>query len=244
MFPLTRLDITTHAARVAVDTGTRQLPIRHVIGIGRNYRAHAEEQGLDAPERPLVFTKSPASCCLNNDAIVIPSACVDRPQVDYEGELAVIIARPCRDIRAEEALAPDGPVLGFCVANDVSARWWQKQGAGGQFFRGKSFDTFCPLGPHVTPLADIHDPHDLTITTTVNGEQRQHASTSLMMFRIDHLIAELSRGTTLLPGTAILTGTPAGVAMAMDPPAYLEPGDTVSVSITHLGTITNTVAAE
>lgn len=227
-------------AAVLVD-GRDPLPIVQVLGIGRNYAAHADEQGAPRPERPLVFTKNPASVVLDAEPIVIPGACTDREQVDYEGELAVVLGADCRDVSEAEALAPGGPVLGCCVANDVSARWWQKEGAGGQFFRGKSFDTFCPLGPHVTPLADVPDPQALTITTTLSGEVVQHDTTDQMLFPVRTLIAELSRGTTLPAGTVILTGTPSGVGMAREPLRFLRDGDRVTVEIEGLGSLTNPV---
>ena len=141
------------------------------------------------------------------------------------------------------ALGEGGPVLGYTVANDVSARWWQKQGSGGQFFRGKSFDGFCPVGPAVVPRAAVADPGSMTLETSLNGERVQHARTDRMMFGVGALIAELSRGMTLVPGTLILTGTPAGVGMASDPPRFLRPGDEVRVSISGVGEITNRFAA-
>jgi len=218
--------------------GGAPIAIRHIIGIGRNYAAHADEQGADRPERLMLFTKSPASVCLPGEDIVIPTVCQDREQVDYEGELAVIIASPARDVGADEF---ESIVLGYCVANDVSARWWQKQGAGGQFHRGKSFDTFCPLGPGVTPVERIADPQALTIKTTLNGEIVQSAPTSQMMFPVAEIIEQCTRGATLLPGTVILTGTPAGVGMARDPQRFLREGDTVEVTIDGLGSISNRV---
>lgn len=221
--------------------GRGVLPIVQIIGIGRNYAAHADEQGAPRPERPLVFTKNPSSVVLDGDPIVIPDPCAEREQVDYEGELAVVLGADCRDITEDEALAPGGPVLGCCVANDISARWWQKEGAGGQFFRGKSFDTFCPLGPHVTPLADVPEPQALTITTTLSGEVMQHDTTDKMLFPVRRIIAELSRATTLPAGTVILTGTPSGVGMAREPQRYLRDGDRVTVTIEGLGSITNPV---
>lgn len=222
-----------------------QLPIRHIIGVGRNYAEHAKEQGAAVPDAPMIFTKNPASAILSGDDIVIPRICQDREQVDYEGELAVIIGKAARDVSEAEARDPRrGVVLGYCVANDVSARWWQKQGSGGQFCRGKSFDTFCPLGPRVTPAAEVKDPSNLRLTTTLNGETVQSASTGEMMFSPLWLVAELSRGTTLLPGTVILTGTPSGVGMARTPPRYLAPGDAVTVAIEGLGSIMNRVRAE
>lgn len=219
--------------------GAEPLPIRHIIGVGRNYAEHAREQGAKAPDRPMIFTKNPASASLSGDAIVIPDACADREQVDYEGELALVIGRPCRDV--SEADAPRF-ILGYCCANDVSARWWQKEGAGGQFCRGKSFDTFCPLGPRLIPAAEVPDPMALALTTRLNGETVQSAPTGEMMFSPHFLVAELSRGTTLLPGTTILTGTPSGVGMARTPPRYLRAGDVVEIEISGLGILRNPVS--
>ncbi|GAB4555341.1 MAG: hypothetical protein Tsb0013_18080 [Phycisphaerales bacterium] len=219
------------------------LPIVQILGIGRNYAEHADEQGVERPDRPLVFTKNPCSVITDGEPIRIPEACADREQVDYEGELAVVIGVPCRDISESESLSAGGPVLGYCVANDVSARWWQKQGSGGQFYRGKSFDTFCPLGPRVAPLAAVPDPQSLTITTTLSGERVQHDTTAKMIFPVRTLIAELTRGVTLPAGTVILTGTPAGVGMARSPQRFLRDGDSVTVSIDGLGAITNPVRA-
>lgn len=222
--------------------------LRHFIGIGRNYAEHATEQGADIPDRPMIFTKNPSSAILDGEEIVIPRACQDREQVDYEGELAVIIdgrARRVRDVPEKDALDPAaGFILGYCIANDVSARWWQKSGSGGQFCRGKSFDTFCPIGPRVTPIKDVPDPQKLALTTKLNSEVVQSASTSMMIFPVAHLVAECSRGTTLLPGTVILTGTPSGVGMARNPPRYLREGDVVSIEIESLGALTNRVRNE
>ena len=222
------------------------LPLIQVLGIGRNYADHAKEMGGggSAPEAPMVFTKNAAAACLNGDEIVVPAICQDREQVDYEGELAVVIGHgpggtPCRDVARADAL---GHVLGYCCANDVSARWWQKTGSGGQFFRGKSFDTFCPLGPWVVSAAEVGDPGRLSINTRVNGEVRQNSSTAEMIFDVASLICELSRGMTLLPGTVILTGTPSGVGAGRNPPQFLKHGDVVEVSIEMLGTLTNRVA--
>ncbi|MEM1329916.1 MAG: fumarylacetoacetate hydrolase family protein [Planctomycetota bacterium] len=222
---------------VAVERpGAAPLPLRLILGIGRNYSEHAAEQGVDAPDRPMVFTKHPGSAILHGDDIIIPPSCVDPDtggeQVDFEGELAVILAEPCRDVPEEQALSK---VLGYCCANDVSARWWQKKGSGGQFIRGKSFDTFCPMGPRVTPASEVPDPQALRVVTRVSGDVMQDASTGLMMFSVATLIAELSVGTTLPAGTAILTGTPSGVGMARTPPRYLKPGDTVEIEIEGVG---------
>lgn len=221
------------------------LQIRYIMGIGMNYAAHAREQGKGLPERPVLFTKNPAATVLDGDEIVVPKVCQDREQVDFEGELGVLLARPdmkpMRDIPKSEAMSC---VLGYCCANDVSARWWQKEGSGGQFCRGKSFDTFCPLGPTVTPAAQVRDPHALRLQTRVNGKTMQDATTGDMIFDIATLISELSRGTTLLPGTLMLTGTPSGVGMARTPTAFLKNGDQVEIEIESLGTLRNRVRFE
>jgi 2-keto-4-pentenoate hydratase/2-oxohepta-3-ene-1,7-dioic acid hydratase in catechol pathway len=230
------------AAGVAVHTRSGViLPLHHILGIGRNYAEHAREQGAAVPDAPMVFSKNAAAACLDGDAIVIPKVCQDREQVDFEGELAVVIGRRARDVGKEEAL---DCVLGYTCANDVSARWWQKSGSGGQFFRGKSFDTFCPLGPRVVPAAEIADPNALRLITRVNGAAMQEASTGEMMFGVAALIAELSRGMTLLPGTVILTGTPSGVGMARTPPVWLKAGDVVEVEIERIGVLRNRVEME
>ncbi len=227
---------------VAVErAGAEPLLIRHIIGVGRNYAEHAQEMGGDRPERPMLFSKNPLAAALPTEDIVIPKICQDREQVDFEGELAVIIGERCRDVPLASAL---DVVLGYCCANDVSARWWQKEGSGGQFNRGKGFDTFCPTGPHVTPASDVPDPQSLELVTRLNGEEMQRSSTSMMMFPVVTLVAEITRGTTLLPGTVILTGTPAGVGFARKPPRFLKDGDVVEVGISGLGTLTSRVREE
>lgn len=209
-----------------------------IFAIGRNYAEHAAEMGGVALARPLVFMKNPASVVGDGEAIVIPPICREPgPQVDFEGELAVIIGRDCRDVPASKAL---DFVRGYACANDVSARWWQKEGSGGQFCRGKSFDTFCPLG-RVVPAAEIGDPQSLAIRTRLNGTVMQDSNTRLMLFPVATLVAELSRGTTLLAGTVILTGTPAGVGAARKPPVFLRAGDMVEVEIERVGSLSNPV---
>lgn len=214
-----------------------------IIAIGRNYAEHAAEMKGTVSEKPVVFMKNPASVIGDGEAIIIPRIC-DEPagteQVDYEGELAVIVGRDARDVSEKDAM---DFVSGYAIANDVSARWWQKSGSGGQFIRGKSFDTFCPLSPP-TPVSKIPDPQKLRIETRLNGEVMQDASTSSMIFPVRTLIAELSRGLTLLKGTVILTGTPAGVGAARTPPRFLKAGDIVEVSITGLGSLRNPVRHE
>ncbi|MCA9292082.1 MAG: fumarylacetoacetate hydrolase family protein, partial [Phycisphaerales bacterium] len=178
-----------------------------IIAIGRNYADHAAEMGGAPDAHPTVFMKNPASVIGDGEPIILPPICSEPgEQVDFEGELAVIIDRDARDVPASEAMSY---VRGYAVANDVSARWWQKEGSGGQFVRGKSFDTFCPLGPMV-PAARVPDPQALRLTTRVSGELMQDASTRDMIFPVRTLITELSRGLTLMAGTVLLTGTPAG----------------------------------
>ncbi|MEQ8316518.1 MAG: fumarylacetoacetate hydrolase family protein [Phycisphaerales bacterium] len=233
----------------SVLTPAGSLPLRWIACIGRNYGEHAREMASAAAatsasgssEHPTVFAKSPASIILHDDEIALPACCVDEatggPQVDYEGELAVVIGTPARDVSVDEAL---GYVLGYCCANDVSARWWQKHGGGGQFVRGKSFDTFCPLGPSLTPAQGI-DPTNLSLTTRLNGEVVQHASTRDMIYAVPEVVSRLSQGATLPAGTVILTGTPSGVGAARTPPRYLGPGDVVKVEIEGLGVLRNEV---
>jgi len=212
-----------------------------IIAIGRNYSDHAKELGHAVPQRPMVFFKNPAAVIGHEEPIVIPAICREGgPQVDYEGELAVILGRDCRDMPLERALECVG---GYAVANDVSARWWQNEGAGGQFSRGKSFDTFCPLSTAV-PAAAVGDPQKLRIQTFVSGECMQDASTESMIFPVARLIADLSRGMTLLAGTVILTGSPSGVGHARKPPRYLRQGDVVEIRIERVGVLRNPVVEE
>lgn len=228
---------------VSVETGDGLVPLRAILGIGRNYAEHAAEMGGAAPERPMVFMKSPWSLALDGEPIELSAACLDPATgdgaVDFEGELAVVIGRAARDVAECDALLC---VLGYACANDVSARWWQKHGSGGQFCRGKSFDTFCPIGPTLAPPSAVADPQRLRLRTRVNGQTMQDASTAEMIFPVATLISELSRGATLAPGTVILTGTPSGVGAGRTPPVWLKPGDTVEVEIESVGVLRNGVA--
>lgn len=232
---------------VAVELSSGQLlPIRHIIGIGLNYAAHAHEQGKGVPERPVLFTKNPVSAVLTGESIVIPRACQDREQVDFEAELGVIVGtRPngqfVKDVSPDEAMAS---VFGYVCANDVSARWWQKDGSGGQFNRGKSFDTFCPVGPVVVTPEKVVNPQELRIVCRVNGVVMQDSNTSDMIFPVATLISEISRGTTIMPGTLLVTGTPSGVGFARKPQVFLKHGDVVEVEIERLGTLKNRVVEE
>lgn len=210
----------------------------NIFCIGKNYAEHAAEfDGGSAPARPIVFIKPTTTLSHPGKPIRLP-ACSPQPEVDYEGELAVIIGTPGRNIPKARAF---DHVLGYTIGHDVSARWWQKIGGGGQWARGKGFDTFCPLGPALVTADDIPDPQNLTVTTTLNDQVMQQGNTKDMIFPVDELIAFISQDTTLLPGTVILTGTPAGVGAARKPPVFLKPGDTVTIEIEGLGKLTNPV---
>lgn len=211
-----------------------------IIGIGLNYRRHAEETGAAPPPHPVVFMKLPNAVQHPGGPIALPRR-LRSDKVDYEGELAVVIGKTARNVGRERALEY---VLGYTCANDVSARDWQKSGGGGQWCRGKTFDTFCPLGPALVTADELPDPNRLAISTVLNGQVMQDWNTSDMIFDVPALIEFLSGGTTLLPGTVILTGTPHGVGMARKPPVWLRAGDTVSVAIEGIGKLTNPVVTE
>ena len=226
----------------AVPVVTRLAPLRpvNIFCIGLNYRQHALETGAAIPEHPVVFMKPTSTVADPGERITIPACCTRGDEVDYEAELAVVIGKTGRDIPRERAL---DYVLGYTCADDISARKWQKQGGGGQWIRGKSFDTFCPLGPVLVTRDEIPDPQALTLSTTINGERLQNSTTADMIYAVAELIAFLSQDTTLLAGTVILTGTPPGVGMAREPRRFLQPGDEVTVEIEGIGKLTNPVAA-
>ena len=213
---------------------------RCIYCVGLNYREHAAESGVEIPVHPVIFMKAPTAAQDPWSPIVLPRH-LPSEKVDFEGELAVVIGRPCKNVSRGDAL---DHVLGYSCANDVSARDWQKEKGGGQFCRGKTFDTFCPLGPCLVTTDEIKDPNALSLRTTVNDEVMQEASTSDMIFDVPTLIEFLSGSTTLLPGTVILTGTPSGVGSARDPQRFLQAGDTVSVEIEDIGKLTNPVVEE
>jgi 2-keto-4-pentenoate hydratase/2-oxohepta-3-ene-1,7-dioic acid hydratase in catechol pathway len=211
-----------------------------IICIGLNYRKHAEETGAKIPEYPVVFYKGVNTMQHPGEPIYLPEH-LKSNEVDYECELAVVIGRACKNVSREQAL---DYVLGYTCANDVSARDWQKNFGGGQWCRGKSFDTFAPLGPSLVTCDEIPDPSGLRIRTVINGETMQDSNTSDMIFDVPTLIEFLSGSTTLLAGTVILTGTPSGVGMARKPQRWLRAGDNVSVEIEKIGTLTNPVLVE
>lgn len=207
-----------------------------MLAIGLNYLGHILEQAEERPEHPIVFAKYASSITGPTDPIVVDPQLTAR--ADYEAELAVIIGGGGRWLTGEGALAA---VYGYAVANDVSARDWQKREK--QYSRSKSMDTFCPIGPWITTADEVRDPHDLRITCTVNGEVRQDASTSRLLFDIVALIEHISAAITLEPGDVILTGTPDGVGTYREPSVYLAPGDRVRCEIEGLGAIENEVVA-
>lgn len=203
-----------------------------IIAIGLNYMDHCREQNVEPPKAPIIFTKFPSSIIGPGDAIVWDPALTN--QVDFEAELAVVIGRPTRNVTEAEAL---DYVAGYTICHDVSAR--DLQLGDGQWIRGKSLDTFCPLGPYLVTRDEIADPHNLAIRCTVNDRVFQDSTTAEMIFRIPYLIAYCSRAFTLLPGDIISTGTPDGVGLFRSPKIFLKDGDIVTIEIEGLGQLTN-----
>jgi 2-keto-4-pentenoate hydratase/2-oxohepta-3-ene-1,7-dioic acid hydratase in catechol pathway len=222
--------------------GKRLAPVLppNILGVGLNYRSHAAALDRPPPERPMVFMKCTTAVQNPGDFIDIPQA-LPSTEVDFEGELAVVIGRPCRNVSRARAL---DFVLGYTIANDVTARDWQFKLGGGQFCQGKSFDTFCPLGPVLVTADELPDPGRLRLRTLVNGEVRQDTSTADLIFDVPALVAFLSASKLLRPGTVILTGTPCGVGFAAKPPVYLQPGDRVEIEIEGIGSLVNPVRLE
>jgi 2-keto-4-pentenoate hydratase/2-oxohepta-3-ene-1,7-dioic acid hydratase in catechol pathway len=219
--PLDELDLAPPVGRVG-----------KLIAVGKNYLDHAAEEGVAAPVEPVLFTKFPSSMIGHGAAITWRAADVD--QVDWEAELAVVIGRRCRDVAAADAL---DAVLGYTCLNDVSARGIQF--GDGQWVRGKSIDTFCPIGPWLVTADEVPDPQALRIRCIVNGETVQDATTAQMIHGVADLIAFCSRFMTLEPGDVIATGTPAGVGVFRDPPRFLDDGDEVVVEIDGIGRLQN-----
>jgi 2-keto-4-pentenoate hydratase/2-oxohepta-3-ene-1,7-dioic acid hydratase in catechol pathway len=214
------------------------LPIERpgkIICVGLNYRDHAEEQGVPLPEAPLLFAKWQNTLIGPGEAIVIPPLVTE---CDYEAELGVVIGTRARDVSVENAL---DAVAGYICLNDVSAR--NLQFADGQWTRGKSPDTFCPVGPRLVPRDDVADPQNLAIRAILNGDPMQESTTANMVFGVAELIAYITQTVTLEPGDLIATGTPAGVGAFRDPPVFMQPGDEITIEIEGLGALTNPVAA-
>jgi 2-keto-4-pentenoate hydratase/2-oxohepta-3-ene-1,7-dioic acid hydratase in catechol pathway len=211
-----------------------------ILCTGLNYRKHAEETKAPIPEYPVLFMKMPSTLQNPGDPILLPRW-MTSTRVDFECELAVVIGKTCRNVPRAEALKY---VAGYTCANDVSARDWQREGGGSQWCRGKTFDTFCPLGPCLVTADELPNPQTLRISTTVNGEVLQDSNTADMIFDIATLIEFYSGSTTLVPGTVIITGTPSGVGMARTPPRFLQHGDTVTIEIEKIGALINPVQDE
>ena len=211
-----------------------------ILCIGLNYRRHAEEGKQAIPPHPVLFMKTATAAQNPGDPIVLPRK-LRSDKVDYECELAVVIGKRCHNVSRGDALSY---VLGYSCANDVSARDWQKDGGGGQWCRGKTFATFCPLGPCLVTADEIPNPNALQIRTLLNGNTMQDWNTSDMIFDVPTLIEFLSASTILAPGTVILTGTPHGVGAARTPPVFLKPGDEVTIEIEGIGKLTNPVVEE
>ena len=240
-------DAAMAAARAAV-ANARRFPLAQVrleapiarppkiLAVGLNYRAHAQESGMPLPVVPIIFNKQSTSASGPFDVIHRPR---ESTQIDYEGELAVVIGKRCRRVPAARARSV---VAGYAVANDVSVRDWQMRVP--TMTMGKSWDTHCPFGPWITTADEMTDPHNLYLRTWVNGELRQNANTSDLIFNSDQIIEHLSTAFTLEPGDVIVTGTPSGVGLWMDPQGWLKDGDVVKIEIAGLGAIENRVIDE
>ncbi|KAF5296663.1 hypothetical protein FQR65_LT10203 [Abscondita terminalis] len=206
-----------------------------IVCIARNYSGHCDEQNAPKPTEPIFFSKFPSCIVGPYDNIVIPPV---TNSVDWEVELAVIIGQTAKAIRPDQA---HKHIFGYTVAQDISARDWQKERNGGQFLLGKSMDTFCPLGPAVVTYDQIGDVNNLNLKASVNGVLKQNGNTSELIFNINFIVSYLSQIFTLCPGDVVLTGTPAGVGMHRSPPQYLKPGDVLESEIEHIGKMRNNV---
>ena len=210
-------------------------PRKNIVCMGRNYAEHAKESGNAPPEVPVFFTKPPTAV-VGHDAPVTHHAVTE--QLDYEVELVAVIGRRARSVAPAKALEY---VFGYTVMNDVTARDLQRRHQ--QWFKGKSLDTFAPLGPWIVHRSAIPDPQRLRLSMRINGEVRQDSTTASMVFTVAQLISVLSMGMTLEPGDLLATGTPAGVAMGMNPPKWLQPGDVMEAEVEGIGLLRNRVVA-
>lgn len=237
------LDNVKEESYLPLDSFTLLAPIpvprKNIFCVGKNYADHAIEMGskADIPEHPILFSKAPTSV-IGFGAEVLNHREVTN-ELDYEGELAVIIGKKGKGISREEAL---DYVFGFTILNDVTARDLQQQHK--QYLLGKSLDTSCPMGPWIVPASEIGNPNQLAIETKVNGEVRQSSNTKHFIFPVEEIIYILSKGMTLEPGDIIATGTPAGVGKGFKPPRLLNPGDEITITIEKIGTLTNTISRD
>ena len=221
--------------------------IANIYCIGLNYKKHADEAKMDYPANPVIFMKPTSTLCNPNESILIPNCC-DKTEVDYEVEMAVVIGKKCKNVSQDNAL---DYVFGYTVANDVSARVWQldKKLSGGQWIRGKSFDTFSPVGPCVLlqergANSKLFDGNNLNLWCDLNEKKLQNSNTNDLIFNVEKLVSFVSQGTTLFPGTIILTGTPQGVGFTRNPKIYLKQGDVVKCGVENIGELVNTVENE
>tara|TARA_B100001057_G_scaffold444996_1_gene482367 strand:+ start:457 stop:1299 length:843 start_codon:yes stop_codon:yes gene_type:complete len=198
------------------------------FAIGLNYKEHAEETGAKPPEFPVVFNKSVHSIVGPNDNVIIPK---NSQKLDHEVEIAMIIGKKAKRVTEEDA---QDFIFGYCICNDISEREWQKE-KGGQWVKGKSGDTFGPLGPYLVTKDEIKDINNLNLSLEVNGKRHQTGNTSLMIFNFNYLISHLSNFMTLMPGDIITTGTPPGVGLGMKPPKFLKNGDEMYLKVDNLG---------
>jgi 2-keto-4-pentenoate hydratase/2-oxohepta-3-ene-1,7-dioic acid hydratase in catechol pathway len=212
------------------------VPAKNIMCVGKNYRDHAIEMGSEAdiPEDVMVFTKAPTSVIGHMEDVFSHHEVTE--ELDYEGELALIIGKAGKGIEEKEAL---DFIFGYTIINDITARDLQKKHK--QFFIGKSLDTTCPMGPWIVTNDDILQPNHLTIMTKINGEIRQHSNTKHFIFPIERIISEISKGMTLQPGDIIATGTPAGVGKGFNPPRFLKSGDIMEISIEGIGVLQNNI---
>ena len=226
---LRRLD----AATLPLVSGTPRIgpcvgSVSKIVAIGLNYRLHAQEAGMPIPTEPIFFMKATTSICGPNDDVIIPKG---SQKTDYEVELGIVIGRTARYVDIKDV---KNHIAGYCVVNDVSEREFQIE-RGGQWTKGKSCDTFCPIGPWLVTADEVADAGKLQVSTDVNGERRQNSNTADLIFGIEHIVSYVSQFMTLLPGDVIPTGTPSGVAMGFKPPRFLKPGDTMRVAVEGLG---------
>lgn len=216
------------------------VPPPNILALGLNYRRHAEETEMAVPDYPILFMKATSSVIGHQEPILLPAA--GPGKVDYEAELAVVIGRSVKNVNTSEALAC---IFGYTCANDVSARDWQLEKQKGQWIRGKSFDTFCPLGPWLVTKDEIADPDRLKIRAILNDDDiLQDSTTANMIHNVAAIISFLSQSMTLLPGTVVLTGTPEGVGFTRQPPLFLKAGDRISIEIEGIGRLSNPVVQE
>lgn len=199
-----------------------------IICIGLNYSRHAAESGMEPPKEPVIFLKAPSALCGPNDDVIMPKK---SQKIDWEVELALVIGESASYVQVEDAMKH---VFGYCLHNDYSEREFQLE-RGGQWVKGKSADTFAPLGPYLVTTDEIQNPHTLRLWLKVNGETRQDSNTSDLIFSVPYLVSYISQFMTLVPGDVISTGTPPGVGLGFKPPKYLEPGDVVELGIDSLG---------